>query len=214
MRLSLTVLAMMISMVSALPGDEPTTEIQFDIPEGWKSERIELPPSFAPDMELQGTEDVRFAPGMFQAKSDSFFSYIFVFQLQAKPKLTLEVLDRELLVYYRGLAKAVSKRRNPKLDTEQFSLQLKEAQKTVAKARDARGLKRYAGDLKWVEPFVTQKAQTLYLEVDTWANSKTGENYLFVCVSPQDKKAEIWKTMLELREKFLKTNLPKIPSLN
>ncbi len=209
MRMSLTVITVIVSMVSFSSAAEPTTEIQFEIPDGWKSERIQLPPSFAPDMKLHGTEDVRFAPGMFQGKSESFFSYLFVFQLQAKPELTREVLDRELLVYYRGLAKTISKRRNPNLDTEQFSLKLKEAQKADSKAKDSSGLKRYEGDLKWVEPFVTQKAQTLHLEVDTWSSSETGENFLFVCVSPQDKKTAIWKTMYELRAKFLNMNLPK-----
>ncbi|MEO2047794.1 MAG: hypothetical protein ABGX16_14625 [Pirellulales bacterium] len=64
-------------------------------------------------------------------------------------------------------------------------------------------MKRYAGDLKWIEPFTTQKQQTLHLEVDLWANGRTNENYLFVCVSPKDDRAAIWKTMRDLRVSFL-----------
>src|SRR4051812_41200275 len=70
----------------------------------WKGERIELPPSFAPAMALQGIEEIRFAPGMFNPKSDSFFTYALVFSVPKTQELTPEVIKRELLAYYRGLA--------------------------------------------------------------------------------------------------------------
>ena len=57
---------------------------------------------------LKGFEEIRFAPGMFDAKSDSFFSYGFVLQCEPEPKLTDAVVKQELLTYYRGLAEAVS----------------------------------------------------------------------------------------------------------
>jgi len=195
-----------IYLVPALPGAEPTKEIQFDIPPGWKSERIDLPPSFAPKMKLHGTEDVRFAPGMFQSASDTFFSYMFVFRVQSDPELSHEVIERELLVYYRGLATAVLKSRDIEVDTTRFALQLKEVKAADAQATGAGDLKQYAGDLDWIEPFVTREPQTLHLEIDAWANSQSSHNYLFVCVSPQGKKAAIWKTMHERRAEFVDAN--------
>ena len=42
---------------------EPTTA-ELAAPDGWAGETIALPPGFAPDMKLKGTEQVRFAPGM------------------------------------------------------------------------------------------------------------------------------------------------------
>ena len=64
----------------------------------WKGERIRLPPAFAPAMKLKGIEEIRFAPGMFQAQSDSFFSYAFVFSVAKDHELTQEVIQREILV--------------------------------------------------------------------------------------------------------------------
>ena len=64
---------------SAWAADPP--EIQIKAPKAWRSETIKLPPAFAPDMTLTGVEEIRFAPGMFQADSDSFFSYFLVFVL-------------------------------------------------------------------------------------------------------------------------------------
>jgi hypothetical protein len=50
---------------------EPAMRIQ--APDDWRGERIVLPPPFAPDMKFKfkGIEEIRFAPGMFQADSDT-----------------------------------------------------------------------------------------------------------------------------------------------
>jgi len=197
--------AFIVCLGPALFGAELANEIRIDTPTGWRPERIDLPASFAPTMELHGMEEVRFAPGMFQPKSDSFFSYLFVFRTQSKPKLTREVIERELLVYYRGLASANLKRSNVNVDTTRFGLKLRQLEMPAAKGTDPTGWKRYEGDLNWVEPFVTLKPQTIHLEVDAWTSNNTGHNYLFACVSPQDKQAAIWKTMRELRVSFLNT---------
>ena len=204
MRIQMFAAALVFYMVSASLGTEPPKETQFDVPAGWKTERIALPPSFAPDMKLKGTEEIWFAPGMFQPKSDSFFSYMFVFHIESKPELIHEVIERELLVYYRGLASAVLNGRNVAVDTTRFVVKLSQVKTIGAKAPI--GLKRYVGDLNWVEPFVTRKPQTLHLEVDAWTNSRTSQNYLFVCASPQDKMVAIWKTMRELRVSYLSTS--------
>src|SRR5262245_34223057 len=74
-----------------------------------KGARIDLPPRFAPAMTLNGIDEIRFAPGMFDAKSDSFFTYVFVFSIPKEQVLTPEVIQREMLAYYRGLSEAVSK---------------------------------------------------------------------------------------------------------
>ena len=65
-----------------------------------------LPPKgFAPDLGLKGIEEILFAPGMFKADQPDFFTYVFLFAVEAKPVLTAEVLQKELLTYYVGLSK-------------------------------------------------------------------------------------------------------------
>jgi len=93
----------------------------------WFGERIKLPPRFAPDMKLKGIEEILFAPGMFKADQPDFFSYVFLFALEAKPELTPKVLRTELLTYYIGLSKNVM--RNPKLDTSKFTVKLEALEK-------------------------------------------------------------------------------------
>ena len=173
----------------------------------WKGERITLPPSFAPEMELKGIEVIRFAPGMFDVKSDSFFSYAFVFSVSADQKLTQEVIRKETLTYYRGLSKNVLKGKGVEVDASKFTFALdkatavKEVPESVTKPEL---VTQYSGKLEWVEPFATAKAQTLHFEIQTWADSDTGRNYLLVCTSPRapGETDPVWKELRGIRRSF------------
>jgi hypothetical protein len=191
--------------VGLLKGEDRADALQIKAPAMWRGETISLPPSFAPDMKFKGTEVVRFAPGMFDAKSDSFFSYVLVFQVDPKQKLTKEVLQREFLVYYRGLAAGVLKNQKVKVDPKSFTLKFKEAKATAA-ARP-KGAKTYTGDLKWLEPFVTRKPQTLHLEIEAWQDASSKHNYVFVCASPKKTTEAIWKEMHGIRKSFYQSRI-------
>ena len=175
-------------------GDPPS--IQIEAPREWRAETIELPPGFAPDMKLKGVEEIRFAPGMLQADSDSFFSYFLVFALPEQKSLDEETLQRELLVYYRGLASAVAGGKNVEIDVDKFTLELEKV-----KPEDADDAPReWTGTLKWVEPFVTVKAQTLRFDIQT-GTLEGGEGvYITMCASPADREADIWQELHSVRE--------------
>ena len=56
-------------LVAALPAQEAAAPILPPAPEGWRHERLAFPLDFAPDIELEGYEELRFAPGMFDPGS-------------------------------------------------------------------------------------------------------------------------------------------------
>ena len=173
-------------------------------PAGWGGETIGLPPGFAPDMKLKGSEHIRFSPGMMNPASDSFFSYAFVFELQPKPVLTDAVVKAEFLKYYRGLSTAVLSGKLPDLDPSKFTLELKRVKSDAKPATDAQAEATptlYTGTLEWVEPFATKKSQKLNLEIRTWAGN--GQNYIFAGVSPQARDAPIWKQLHAIRDGYL-----------
>ena len=173
-------------------------------PADWGGETIRLPPGFAADMKLTGVEHIRFAPGMMQPKSGSFFCYAFAFELAAKPDLTKTVVHDEFLRYYSGLCTAVLRGQVPDLDVSKFTLKLQQS-KSESTASDEKNVVTrsvtYDGTLDWVEPFATKKAQMLHLEIQTWSDK--GRNYIFACVSPQAKDAEIWKQLHKIRDDYL-----------
>lgn len=181
--------------------DEPA-KFKLAAPEGWGGETIRIPPGFASDMKLKGEEHIRFAPGMMKPKSESFFSYAFVFELEAKPALTEAVLTEEFLKYYRGLCKTVLNGKFPDVDPSKFTLELKRDKSQAKDGKSPATMTRYTGTLVWVEPFATQKPQALNLEIQTW--TRHDRNYVFVCVSPQDRDREIWKQLQAIRDGYLK----------
>ncbi len=192
----------MISGLAVL-ADEPKTA-PLTAPLDWGGETITLPPGFAKDMAFKGVEHIRFAPGMMKSDSDTFFCYAFAFELKAEPKLTQATVQVELLKYYRGLCTAVLNGAKPALDPTEFTCTLKEfkPEKDPSPNDESEGLMSYTGTIKWVEPFATKKPQTLNLEIQTW---KQGErNFLFACVSPQDKDAAVWKQLRKIRDDYMK----------
>jgi hypothetical protein len=171
---------------------------------GWNGETIKLPPGFAPDMSIKGVEHIRFAPGMMDPASETFFCYAFAFELQAKPAVTEALLKEEFLKYYRGLCKAVLDGKAPEVDFSKFTMTTQKMPPDDDNKTDT--ITRYTSQIKWVEPFATKKSQTLNVELHTW--TKGEQNYVFACVSPQSKDAAVWKTLRKIRDDYLLRNLP------
>ncbi|NBR87508.1 MAG: hypothetical protein EBS84_18150 [Proteobacteria bacterium] len=202
-------------MSGPLPAAEPTDKLAavgnageaFVFKTSWKGERITLPPGFAPAMKLKGIEEIRFAPGMFQPQSDSFFSYAIVFSVAKDQALSPEVIQREILVYYQGLAESVSKSQGRTVDAGKFTFKLdraKQATGAPAQLPPTTPVTQYAGELDWVEPFATGKPQVLHFEIQAWSDSAAARNYLFVCTSPtaRTETTGIWSELRTIRRTF------------
>ncbi|QDT91856.1 hypothetical protein [Gimesia algae] len=194
-------LAILVGTNTVLAADMELAQ-HITVPAGWKGEQISLPPSFAKEMQFKGIEEARFSPGMFQEKSDTFFSYFFVFKINPGSELTQKNIERELLTYYQGLSSAIFNSRKKKIDTSEFTCKLTKVMPVDPQKIYPQGLTEYAATVNWTEPFVTQKPQTLNLIIQAWTGKTTKDGYLFVCVSPQDLKANIWQSMQTIRDKF------------
>jgi hypothetical protein len=184
------------SSADGQPGKEPAYQVP--TPAGWAKETFSLPPSFAPDMNWKGSEELRFAPGMFKANAPDFFSYAMLFWLPDDAEIDAKTMERELLAYYRGLAAAVLKGKKQDVDTKVFGLNI-----TATKPPDRRpggeAVAGYVGELKWTEPFATGMPQTLRLEIQSWPVAKHSHHCVFVCASPQPQTAAVWKALREIR---------------
>ncbi|MBL9153095.1 MAG: hypothetical protein JNK37_11435 [Verrucomicrobiales bacterium] len=167
----------------------------------WKGERIPLPPSFAPDLGWKGVEEIRFAPGMFEADAPDFFSYVLVFSLQPGSAIAEADLERELLTYYRGLSAAVMRGRQQTVDTRPFTVALGPQAKAESPPAAAPDVTAYTGTLRWIEPFATQRDQTLHLEIHTWQHRD--RPVVLSCVSPIPPDAgALWKSLRDIRARF------------
>ncbi len=205
---SFTVFLAILSVTNSVRAADSELAKHITVPAGWKGEQIPLPPSFAKEMQFKGIEEARFSPGMFQEKSDTFFSYFFVFKIDPGSELTQKNIERELLTYYQGLSRTIFISRKKKIDTSQFTCKLTKAIPVDPQKIYPQGLTEYAASVKWTEPFVTQKPQTLNLIIQAWTGKTTRNGYLFVCVSPHEFKADIWQSMQNIRSTFYR-NLQK-----
>lgn len=152
----------------------------------WRGERLVLPTGFAPDLSLRGIEEIRFAPGMFQPDDEGFFSYALVFYLPNQKPLTQTQIHTELLKYYRGLAASVGRDRNPKIETDKFTLAL-----TPVEGKDGQ----YTAVLDWVEPFKTGKAQKLRFEIESARIADMDASRLSMSASPQPSHHKLWPVL-------------------
>ena len=189
--------ALILTPLAAGPPQKQPPD-QLPAPAGWAKEKFALPPSFAPDMKWKGTEELRFAPGMFKANAPDFFSYAMLFWLPDDAEIDAKAMERELLAYYRGLAAAVLKGKKQQVDTKAFSLTITAA-KQPERRPSGEAVAGYVGELKWTEPFATRKPQTLHLEIHSWPAAKHKHHCIFVCASPQPETAAVWKTLRAIR---------------
>jgi len=195
---------MLFVTASPAPAQDPVTEPKFIFDTGvppWKGERLELPPGFAPDLGWNGVEQIRFAPGMFNPEAPDFFSYVIAFLLSADADASAEVLEKELLTYYRGLSKAVMDGKGQSVNAEKFTISLEKAENSKSVPASAENVAAYTGTLNWTEPFATQQAQTLNLEIFVWNHGD--QPVVFSCVSPAALEQEMpWKNLRDICSKF------------
>ncbi len=168
-------------------------------PKKWHSEMLPVPPPFAPELSLVGTEHLRMSPEAYTTESDWFCSYLFAVDLEEPMEIDEEVIGEQLLLYYRGLGAAFSKT-EAAIETDNFSIK----QSTT---EGGGGEDEYLYTLKWQEPFVNATHQNLNIRVKL-ISGKNQHGVLFVCVSPQPYGSDVWEELLTIRTKFERSSLP------
>ena len=153
-------------------------------PAGWRSERLTFPLDFAPAIDLRGVEDLRFAPGMFQPASESYFSYALALHLEGDVEIDLAFLQRFLDDYYRGLCTAVAAERKLDFDADEIEVSVRP---------DGA---RYRARIAMIDPFTTGEPLELELELESRSLPRATE--LLGLASPLDPEAPIWKELRAL----------------
>lgn len=151
-----------------------------EFPKNSKTEVIPFPIEFAPDITLNGIEELVFLEGMYKPESEHFFSYAFSWthkpeggQVFKKPEI-----KKFIAAYYNGLYKAVSN------GVEYESTVL------IEQADE-----NYRGQISWIEPFVTKEEQTLYFKGSEVYCEKSNELRWYFLVSPQDSSHSVWEEL-------------------
>jgi hypothetical protein len=152
-------------------------------PDNWRSEVIQLPLSFAPQIDVEGIEDIRFAPGWSNPQSEQFWSYHFTWYLEDKIDLTEGFLEAAMSQYFDGLMKLVLK--------EQADQSLENAfQQTMCvfiKTHDG-----FKGKLKLFDAFFTQEYTLLNVIVFEEFCEDSGKQLVSFNLSPKRFDDPLW----------------------
>ena len=160
------------------------------VPKDWTIERFLIPISFAPQIQYKGVEDIRFAPGWGNVKSDEYWSYAFLWYLEGEVKMDSKIIDSNLKAYYTGLI-GINGRNIPSEKLIPVVASFNEAKK------DKGDLKTYIGTIKMVD-YMSQKPMVLNCKAHL--KSCLGENktFIFYELSPQPLSHNIWLSLDKL----------------
>lgn len=164
---------------------EPT--LYQSAPDEWRAEVIAFPLEFAPDINLTGVDELRFAPGMFDAESGIYFTYTFIWWLGGKALFDSNRLGTYLTRYFKGLYDAVSEQHQ---SVDQFSAVFTSDEHTVDS---------YSGRVSWIDPFVTEKEVVLHVTADYWFCEGQQRTAVFFRLSPQPYGHKVWQAMKKQR---------------
>ncbi len=196
---------LLLSLLSLLPAVQPAwaqegehgPEIPFGmpLPEGWSSETIPFPLGFAPELEYEGIEELRFAPGMMTADAPDYWSYAFVWWVPAGTDLSHARVAKDLEHYFAGLTRAVVESRGREVDVDalEFDVEL---------IPDEEDEKKFSGHAVTFDAFVKVEPLTLRLEVEIMDCPEAEHRVVMFLISPQPREHAIWAELAGIRKGF------------
>ncbi len=165
-------------------------------PASWEFERFSLPPQFAPGISYKGFEELRFAPGMFNKDSATYFTYAFVAELENIATVSQVDIRSYLQKYYKGLCSATAHDRKLEIDTTRINV-------TIVKKKDTSGNEAiYDAVLNIFGVFADGAPVSLNMEIKVMVNAGLKKTYLLFIASPRQKKDAVWHDLYAIQKNF------------
>jgi len=164
-------------------------------PTDWRLETMPVPPSFAPGVKQKGTEEIRFAPGMFDNTSSTYFTCLLGLTFDGAPELSADDLRDFLEQYYRGLSLSVGRRKGLTPDPQQMRAEVA-PQPTSPDAP-----RRFTASVVFFDSFTDGRKITLNVEALAIRRPSARQTYLILAVSPSGKDTAVWKDLSALGQR-------------
>lgn len=176
------------------PAAIPVSAKILTAPADWRLENLPMPPGFAPEIKLRGSEEIRFAPGMFQTTAGDYFTCVIAIAVSDPAELTAEDLQDFLQKYYLGLSTGLARRSGATVDPAQMKAIVTPAPGESAKSR-------FDAQIDFFDFFTDGRKTRLQIEAQVFAKSAERETILLLLVSPSAKDSATWKTLHEIGAK-------------
>jgi len=165
-------------------------------PSNWEFERFELPPIFAPQITYKGFEELRFAPGMFNKDTSTYFTYAFVAQLDTLAYLKDTDIKNYLEYYFKGLCGSTARDSKLTIDTTKIST-------TVRKTRE-RVPGMYNATVNLFGVFTDGAPVKLNMAISVTNYLTNKKTLIIFLASTQDYNEPIWKELYDIRRKVVR----------
>ncbi|MFD0861435.1 hypothetical protein ACFQ1M_04400 [Sungkyunkwania multivorans] len=154
----------------------------------WRSEVLEFPLIFANDLDYQGEEHIRFAPGWGEKNREDYFSYIILWVLEENPGLSSSKLENISNTYFDGLMNTGA--------ITNFNF-LKKIPKTKSSIQQ-KDNNVFEGSIELYDEFFKKEVIVLNVKIKNEYCPLMEKYLVWFYLSPQGKDHQIWKQMLEI----------------
>ncbi len=161
-------------------------------PDDWRRETFPFPLPFAPGIAHEGAEHVRFAPSWARFADEDGFSYVFLWDVKAKPVAT-EDLEDHLEAYFMGLMKGVAPGRNLEIPPTPTAAALHPMTQVPGWTRA------YGAEVRTWNAFSKAEPLVLYGEV-AHRECAAGRMQVFFAFSRARRDRAIWHGLRKVRE--------------
>ena len=186
---------LLLALLAPLHAAGPERPAILKEPADWRFEGMAIPPGFAPDVKLSGSEEIRFAPGMFDTRSSNYFTYVVVILADGAPELGAVEIKEFLEKYYRGLSTAVGRGKGLSPDAGQ----MKAVVTPSPPSPDAK--KRFVAEVVFFDSFSDGRKINLHVEAVVVPRAASKQTCLIMLVSPSAKDAAAWQALREIGSK-------------
>ena len=182
------------SAQESVEADTPVIPYTFPVPEGWRQEIVTFPLSFAPNLNYSGHGDVRFAPGMFTAGAEDFWTYAFIWWLPLDTEISPARLSADMNTYFSGLAKRVTEGQGRELPAYQADATFLEYDHISGRS--------LLGRVNTLDTFATHAPVALNAQVDELVCLKHNRKAVRFAFSPQPFGHAQWDKLKEVTASF------------
>jgi hypothetical protein len=161
------------------------------VPSGWRSETIPFPLDFAPSIPLRGAEQIRFMPHFFDPKAPTYFSYVFVWEVEGSGDgLDDAQIAKHLETYFRGLCTEVGGSKYT-FDPARYRVTLAGAAAGTAR-----------GTALLYDAFTTGAPLALELDVRRVTCAAPGHRAILVLASPKPRGDAVWTELARAADSY------------
>lgn len=179
-----------------LDGNTWEAPYTLQVPKDWGVERFSIPIGFAPQIPYNGVEDIRFAPGWANAKSNEYWTYAFLWYLDDIQKINAEIISSHLKAYYTGLI-AVNAASSSMHADQEVAVETK-----IKKVKTNKGdSKTFRGTIYLVD-YMAKTPITLHCIVHLKFYPLKYKTFLFFEISPKPYDDKVWQGLHQLWADF------------